>query len=456
MASLDDADTYIDDMHPDEIPEFGQTAGWGTVVSHRTPPPSMVSPNEQTDLSRTAAWGAAAQLRPAMPVAKPADESADLGRTAAWGSANVVRPDVPAPDDMDSPETLGSTAAWGAPLRAVRPAVPVVQDEPDESAALGRTAGWGSVMHNRVATVAPANPLGRTLDFEEEPPRVSFPSSLPPGHASVPPPLGFAPPEVSAWKGLASLAGQYTASENPPDVNIAGSEDVDVETTFVSEPEDLPQVSPLPAPVETISLNSIPETSEGDSAEAADEAETSAEMSADDGFDDVPQRPTLVDFPPPPVAVDVKPLIASMADMTNRDAIVELAFRCMSMFAGRVALFSAKRNGFNGWLCNDAFGASDDLRKIVIPNDQPSIMATTSTTGIYLGPIPKTPVHATLLGVMGQASGDVAVASVRVGGKVAAMLVCDELRDTLTGTRRLDELARAMGDALTRLVKTRA
>jgi hypothetical protein len=57
--------------------------------------------------------------------------------------------------------------------------------------------------------------------------------------------------------------------------------------------------------------------------------------------------------------------------------------------------------------------------------------------------------------VMGKASSDLAVASVRVGGKVAAMLVCDELRDTLSSTRKMDELARTMGDALTRLVKTR-
>ncbi|HRI67332.1 MAG TPA: hypothetical protein PK156_23980, partial [Polyangium sp.] len=364
--------------------------------------------------------------------------------------------------------SLGRTAAWGAP-GGVRPAAPQAPEEVDESASLGRTAAWGSSYGHRVATVAPAHPLQRTLDFEEDPPRISFPSTPPPGNSSIPPPLGFAAPEVSAWKGLTGWSGQYKAIENLETMEIPGSEEMDVETTFVSDPEDLPQPSPLAAPVETISLNSIPEAEESlpetnpdaaievkDAVSADAEADEANADASDGEFDDVPQRPTLMDFPPPPVVADVKPLIASMADLSNRDAIVELAFRCMSMFARRVALFSAKRNGFNGWLCNDAFGSPDELRKIVIPNDQPSVMATASTTGIYLGPIPKTAVHATLLEVMGQASGDVAVASVRVGGKVAAMLVCDELRDTLSGTRRLDELARAMGDALTRLVKTRA
>ncbi|HMY21739.1 MAG TPA: hypothetical protein PKA58_35695, partial [Polyangium sp.] len=273
---------------------------------------------------------------------------------------------------------------------------------------------------------------------------VSFPSSPPPGHESVPPPLGFAPPELSAWKGLTNAPLPREAASS---LQHAAAPDVDVETTFVSEPvEHGAEVSSSTLPVETISLNSIPEP-------APPRPPAQSDPSID--FDDEPQRPTLVDFPPPAAPVDVRAMIAGLTSMTTRDAIVELTFRCMSHFANRVALFSAKRDGFYGWLCNEAFGAPETLRKVFIPNDQPSIMATAATTSIYLGPIPQTPIHNGLRTVMGRSTGDVAVASVRVGAKVAAMLVCDELRDTLSGTRRLDELARAMGDALTRLVKTR-
>jgi hypothetical protein len=42
-----------------------------------------------------------------------------------------------------------------------------------------------------------------------------------------------------------------------------------------------------------------------------------------------------------------------------------------------------------------------------------------------------------------------------VSGKTAAIILADELGDTMLGTRRLDELARAAGDAFGRIVRTR-
>ncbi len=422
-VSLDDADTYIDDLNPNDSEDLGRTAGWGTQRSGRI----------------------------ALPHVSDADGSESLGRTAGWGSPVTVRSEDPTDVDLDESASLGRTAGWGSPV-AVRPAAPDEADvDVDESASLGRTAAWGSVAQHRPATPAPAQRLNRSAGFEEEPPRVSFPSNPPPGHESVAPPLGFAPPELSAWKGLANLPPprDVVAASNRLSVNVSGIEDADIETTFVSEDDDFPPHSSEPiSPIETISLNSIPE-----GAPASSSAEP--EASFEDDFDETPQRPTLVDFPPQTSIVDAKAMIAVMAEVANRDEIVELAFRCMSQFAHRTALFSAKRDGFHGWLCNEAFGSLDALRKVVIPNNQPSIMATAAATSIYLGPIPRTAVHDSLLAAMGEASGDVAVASVRVGGKVAAMLVTDQLRDTLSGTRRMDELARAMGDALTRLVKTR-
>ena len=71
------------------------------------------------------------------------------------------------------------------------------------------------------------------------------------------------------------------------------------------------------------------------------------------------------------------------------------------------------------------------------------------------GPVPETPAHEGLLAVMERASADVAVVAVRVAGRPAAVLLADDLGDTLTGTRRMDELARAVGDALARLLSAR-
>jgi hypothetical protein len=53
---------------------------------------------------------------------------------------------------------------------------------------------------------------------------------------------------------------------------------------------------------------------------------------------------------------------------------------------------------------------------------------------------------------MGHASADVAAVAARVGGRPAMILFADDLRDTLLATRRMEELARAVGEALARLL----
>ena len=75
--------------------------------------------------------------------------------------------------------------------------------------------------------------------------------------------------------------------------------------------------------------------------------------------------------------------------------------------------------------------------------------------GLYLGPIRHDEAHASLLHVMRGASRDVAVVPIRVSGKTAVVLIADELGDTMLATRRLEELARAAGDAFARIVRMR-
>jgi hypothetical protein len=83
------------------------------------------------------------------------------------------------------------------------------------------------------------------------------------------------------------------------------------------------------------------------------------------------------------------------------------------------------------------------------------MLATATAASLYLGPIPQTAAHAGLLAVMGSAGPDVAAVAVRAHGRPAMLLMADELGDTLHGTRRMDELARAAGEALSRLLSSR-
>jgi hypothetical protein len=52
-------------------------------------------------------------------------------------------------------------------------------------------------------------------------------------------------------------------------------------------------------------------------------------------------------------------------------------------------------------------------------------------------------------------SGEVAIVAVRVDDKPVALVLADELGDTLRVTRRLEELAHAAGESLARLLRER-
>jgi hypothetical protein len=125
------------------------------------------------------------------------------------------------------------------------------------------------------------------------------------------------------------------------------------------------------------------------------------------------------------------------------------------LVARKIGLFVAKRGGYLGWACTPEFGDRRKLQTILIPPDVGSVMDEAVQDGLYLGPLPLDALHAPLVRLMRGASRDVAIVPIRVSGKTAVVIVADELGDTMTGTRRLEELSRAAGEAFTRLVQTR-
>jgi len=155
-------------------------------------------------------------------------------------------------------------------------------------------------------------------------------------------------------------------------------------------------------------------------------------------------------FPP-----DASPVLASLREAKTRDEVVDLALQGLAPIARRAAVFAVRKDSFRGWACSPSFGDQAAFRDVVIPQDQPSLLATAAAQTVYLGPLAPTPAHAPLTAVMGPGSDDVAAVAARVGGRPALILFADDLTDTLLATRRMDELARAVGDALTRLIGQR-
>jgi len=83
------------------------------------------------------------------------------------------------------------------------------------------------------------------------------------------------------------------------------------------------------------------------------------------------------------------------------------------------------------------------------------VLATAASGTTYLGPLFRTDAHLGILEFMKEASRDVAVTGVRVDMHPVLLLLADELGDTALGTKRIEELAKAAGTALARLLRKR-
>jgi hypothetical protein len=190
--------------------------------------------------------------------------------------------------------------------------------------------------------------------------------------------------------------------------------------------------------------------------EARREVEVSAPYGDEyDGSEETTQVRGAVAPPPLPMTSSLEEALDRLGDAQGRDAIVEAAIAAICVLAPRAALFVVRRDGYYGWACSPPFGNQVALREVIMPHKVPSILATATAAGFYLGPIPNTPGHGRLLGVMKNAGPDVAVSVVRVAGKPAMVLIADGLDDTLRGTRALGEIAKVAGFALSRVLASR-
>ena len=106
-------------------------------------------------------------------------------------------------------------------------------------------------------------------------------------------------------------------------------------------------------------------------------------------------------------------------------------------------------------MCTPEFADRSALQTVLVPLEETSVFDRAIREDVYLGPILYDEVHAPLLRILRKPSRDVAVVPIRVSGRTAVVIIADELGDTMIGTRRLEELARAAGDAFGRIVRTR-
>lgn len=233
------------------------------------------------------------------------------------------------------------------------------------------------------------------------------------------------PPTVPRWSSLSSA----------PPIPL-------VRPRFSSNPEG-PRF-PLPPPVPSVPWGSS--ATEGGAGEAgASEASWALPPAS-------APAPLSAPLPVGPLT-DIGSCVSALRQARSRDEVVEHLAAGLRTVARRVGIFAVRQGEFRGWQCNDAFGEVGAFRRVVISSAVPSVLATAAAVGHYLGPVPRTPSHEALLGVMGGEAGEVAVMPVVVGGRVVLFLLLDDVGDSLLATRRAEDLGRLAGEVLGRLVR---
>ncbi|WP_437594169.1 hypothetical protein [Sorangium sp. So ce1000] len=385
----------------------------GAPQSTIPPPPSYDVPIPLIRRASVPSFDDAILIEP--PSAKP-------GRRAAAHNGHAPLADAPAAQEdpiLPLRHAKAALGARGAPSSARRP--------PDAE----RGAG-GAAIGRQAALRAPA----------VEPPTVSFPP---------PPPVEISPP----FKLLASILPQASPGpDRAPD--SAGREPAPSTRRLGRMPLDAPSgFAPLARRRSADGEVPLPGGRGRPESAAPPSSRRSGRLPALPPAPEPEISDALDDDPPPQPFVDLSDVIDALYLARTRDDVIRLALRGLRLFAGRVAIFAAHRGVFRGFACNAEFGDQEALRKLTLPMDQPSVLATAVATHLYVGPIPGTPTHAPLLDVMVNPSLDVAAVAVQVVGRPAMILVADRIIDTSSGSRRMVELARAVGEAFSRILSAR-
>jgi hypothetical protein len=154
---------------------------------------------------------------------------------------------------------------------------------------------------------------------------------------------------------------------------------------------------------------------------------------------------------------DVFPIVAEMRQAADRDQILELVVTGVRTVARRVAVLAVRREGLVGWTCSSDFADRTAFRSARVPMTARTVFHDAiEREGASLARLPKDGTHAPLIAVMRTPpAAEVAFVAVRVEGKPVALVLADEIGDTLVTTKRMEELATVAGESLARLLRER-
>lgn len=138
----------------------------------------------------------------------------------------------------------------------------------------------------------------------------------------------------------------------------------------------------------------------------------------------------------------------------SADEVVQHLTHGFEALSPRVVVLAVRGNEYVGRAVARGMPEAP-LAELRIPADKPSVVATGCEAGYYLGDLPQTPVHADLARILDLPLGEVLVQPVRVGARVALVVVSTLVQDSGRTTRRAELFVRAAGEALERILMDR-
>jgi hypothetical protein len=158
-----------------------------------------------------------------------------------------------------------------------------------------------------------------------------------------------------------------------------------------------------------------------------------------------------------PSLEEADPVLDAIRGASDRDRILELLVVGVRSVARRVAVLAVRRDAIVGWTCTPDLGDPAEFRAVRMSVSARTVLSETlKHDGVTLARLPRDAAHAPLLAaITAPPPGEVAVVAVHAAGKAVAVVLADELSEALIATERMQELARAAGEALVRLLRER-
>lgn len=147
--------------------------------------------------------------------------------------------------------------------------------------------------------------------------------------------------------------------------------------------------------------------------------------------------------------------LAAVRSAPGPDEIARAVAAGLATIVARGIVFAARGGFYEARAASPALGDSEAIARARVPAHEPTVLRAAVQAGYFLGPLPAGHPHSELSALIGDAGAEVYVTPVHVEGRPALVLLGAGFESAYAASRRIDELARAAGEALERVLRAR-